>query len=268
MTYWDIFNRAIAESDAACLWGCREIEGLFGDYFQQHYQKSVIWAGPVLPEQSDSGNRRLDDEKLERWLNSFPAGSVIYCALGSECVLPIHQFRELLLGLELTGLPFLAILQPPTDYETIESALPLGFLERVKGRGIIDSGWVQQNLILKHNSVGCFVSHSGHSSLLEALVTDKCKLVMMPQKGDQYTSARLMGDGGLRVGVEVETAEDDGFYTKEAICNAIMTVMKEETEVGREIRANHAKWNEFLLREGLEESYINDLVANIQGLTG
>ncbi|XVF40401.1 hypothetical protein PTKIN_Ptkin01aG0110700 [Pterospermum kingtungense] len=86
--------------------------------------------------------------------------------------------------------------------ETIESALPEGFQERVKGRGFIQGGWVPQQLILRHPSVGCFVTHCGSGSLAEAMVTD-CQLVLLPHIGDQIINARLM-DGDLKIGVEVE----------------------------------------------------------------
>ena len=84
---------------------------------------------------------------------------MIYYAFGSECTLEKDQFEELLLGLEFTGMPFLAALKPPAAYESIDSggfqvALSEGFQERVCGRGMVHGGWVQQQLILEHPSVG------------------------------------------------------------------------------------------------------------------
>ncbi|KAK9928706.1 hypothetical protein M0R45_025829 [Rubus argutus] len=96
-----------------------------------------------------------------------------------ECVMKEDQFQELLLGFELAGLPFFAALKPPTGVESIESALPEGFEERVKGKGMVYGGWVQQPFILKHPSVGCFVTHCGSRSLSEALVNE-CQLVLLP----------------------------------------------------------------------------------------
>lgn len=262
--FWELFYRAIEESDAVCCRSCREMEGHFGDYLVKHFDKPLLWAGPLLP--SSPGPAGLD-EKLDGWLKGFQAKSVVYCAFGSEVII-FHkeQFQQLLFGLELTGLPFLAVLKPPFDYETIESALPEGFLERVKGRGIVQDGWVQQQLILKHSSIGCFVNHCGAGTLLEAL-TSECPLVLFPQKCDNFINARLMSEV-LRVGVEVERGEDDGFITREGVCNAIMTVIEEENEVGREIRANHAKWREFLLKDGLQEAYTNELNDKLLGLVG
>ncbi|KAL0002046.1 hypothetical protein SO802_015827 [Lithocarpus litseifolius] len=81
-------------------------------------------------------------ENWFKWLGKFKAGSVIYCAFGSECTLKRDQFQELVLGLELSGWPFLAALKPPLGPESIEEALPEGFEERVQGIGAVHGGWV------------------------------------------------------------------------------------------------------------------------------
>lgn len=90
---------------------------------------------------------------------------------------------------------------------------------------------------------------------------NECQLVLMPHVGDQIINARLMG-GDLRVGVEVERGDDDGLFSKESVMKAVKLVMKGESEIG----ANRAKWRDFLLRPGLEDSYINDFIQNIRSL--
>ena len=101
---------------------------------------------------------------------------MIFCAFGSECFLKSDQFKEILLGFELTRIPFLAALKPPIEAEAIESALPEGFNERIKGRRVVHGDWVQQLLILSHPSVGFFVIHCGSGSLTEAKVNE-CQLI-------------------------------------------------------------------------------------------
>uniref|UniRef100_A0A803MIG8 Glycosyltransferase n=1 Tax=Chenopodium quinoa TaxID=63459 RepID=A0A803MIG8_CHEQI len=232
--------------------------GLKGLTLGEQFGKRVLLAGPVVPKPPSS---KLE-ERFDDWLNVFGAASVIYCALGSECVLEINQFQELLLGLELTGKPFLAALKPPKDSETVESAFPIGFEDRIRGRGIIHGGWVQQQLILQHPSVGCFVTHCGIGSLSEAMGS-QCQVVLMPQAVDQFIYARQMSLE-LKIGVEVEPREDDGLFTKEAVYKAVSMVMDEGSEVAAEVKANHAKWREFILKDDLEDSYISSFIQSLQ----
>ncbi|KAK0579518.1 hypothetical protein LWI29_027421 [Acer saccharum] len=251
---------AFSLCDAIGFKTCKEIEGPYCDYIGSQFVKPVILAGPVLPEPPLS----VLEPKWEKLLGGFEAKSVIYCAFGSECNMKKDQFQELLLGFELKGLPFLAVLKPPIGCDTIESALPEGFEERVKGRGFVHGGWVQQQLILNHPSVGCFVTHCGSSSLSEAMMTD-CQLVLLPYVGDQIINARLMG-GDLKVGVEVEKGEEDGLFTREGVCRAVKTVMDENSEVGKQVKENHAKHTKFLMKQGLECSYIDGFVKNLHDL--
>ncbi|XVF40405.1 hypothetical protein PTKIN_Ptkin01aG0111100 [Pterospermum kingtungense] len=252
--------RSLSDCDVIGFKTCREIEGPYCEYIGNQYEKPVIFAGPVVPKPP----KIALEEEWENLLSNFEAKTVIFCAFGSECVLKKEQFQELVLGLELTGLPFLVALKPPVGAETIESALPEGFQERVKGRGFIHGGWVPQQLILRHPSVGCFVTHCGSGSLAEAMVTD-CQLVLLPHVGDQIINARLMG-GDLKIGVEVEKGEEDGVFTKDDVCKAVKAVMDDDSEVGKEARTNHAKWKEFFLEPGLENCYMDGLVEKLRSM--
>ncbi|KAL9246728.1 hypothetical protein vseg_020226 [Gypsophila vaccaria] len=249
------------ECDGVAIKTCREMEGEYCEFFKKHMnQKPILLVGPVVPERPTS----TIDDQFNDWLNGFSQGSVVFCALGSECVLEKNQFQELVYGLEQTGRPFFAALRPPKDSETIESALPEGYMERTKGRGIIHGGWVQQQLILQHPSVGCFLTHCGAGSLAEA-ISSECQLVLFPQSVDQFLNARLMSVD-LRIGVEVDKDEDNGFATKEAICEAVHSVMDIENKVGKEVRANHTKWRNTLMKPGLEDSYIDEFVKSLQDM--
>jgi hypothetical protein len=93
----------------------REIEGPYADYVGNQFDKPVLFSGPVIPEPNTS----TLEEKWSTLLGEFKANSVIYCAFGSECTLEKDQFEELLLGLEFTGMLFLAALKPPAAYESI-----------------------------------------------------------------------------------------------------------------------------------------------------
>lgn len=251
---------SVDECDALGFKSCREIEGPYCEFLERKHKKPVILAGPVLPEPSTVSL----DETWGNWLDQFKDKSVIFCAFGSEAILKLDQFRELVLGFEITGLPFLAALKPPEGCITVEEALPEGFKHRTEKRGIVHGGWVQQQLILSHPSIGCFVTHCGSGSLSEAMVSE-CQLVLIPHLGDQFINARLM-EGELRVGVEVKKGEEDGLFTKEAVMETIKLAMEEESEIGKQIRENHGKWRGFLLTKGLEDSYMDDFVQKLRNL--
>ncbi|KAK6792788.1 hypothetical protein RDI58_011869 [Solanum bulbocastanum] len=87
---------------------CREIEGTFCDYIATHSEKPILYTGPVL---SEPKNEPLEEHGLSNWLDE--PGSVVFCAFGRQMILEKKQFQELVLGFELTELPFLLVVKPP-----------------------------------------------------------------------------------------------------------------------------------------------------------
>lgn len=245
---------------AFCFSSCNEMEDPYVDYLKKQYNKEVLLIGPALAEKSETPL----DEKWEKWLSGFEVGSVVYCAFGSECILSKEQFQELILGLELTSLPFFVRLKPPEGVETLEAALPEGFQERVKGRGIVHEGWVQQQHILAHPSVGCFVSHAGFGSMWESLAS-ACQIVLIPNVGDQFLNTKFMTKG-LKVAVDVERREEDGWFTKENVCKAVKVVMEEGRAFAEELSDNHRKWKDFLTSEGLEAEFYSTFIHKLQDI--
>ncbi|XP_074312928.1 cyanidin 3-O-galactoside 2''-O-xylosyltransferase FGGT1-like [Silene latifolia] len=261
MTLLERLSVSFRECDAIAVKSCKEMEGAYCDLAKEIFGKPVFLTGPVCP---DPSSVSILDDHLNGWLNGFGQGSVIYCALGSECVLTEEQFREFVLGLELIGMPFLAALKPPTGYNKTESALPEGFAEKIRGRGMIYNGWVQQKLILEHPSVGCFVTHCGAGSLTEAIMS-RSQIVMIPQAVDQFCNARLMSLE-LKIGVEVKTRAEDGFYDRHAIKNAISKVMDSESDLGKEVRINHSNLRRIMSCKHFQECYTNTFVENLKQL--
>ncbi|CAN1327279.1 Anthocyanidin 3-O-glucoside 2''-O-glucosyltransferase, partial [Linum perenne] len=197
-------------------------------YVEEQFKKPVILAGPVVPKSPKS----TLEPKISEILNTFTPKSVIFCSFGSECRLKHDQFQELVLGLELTGLPFLVAIKPPIGFDSIESALPEGFQDKNRGRGFVSGEWVQQQLILDHPSI---------------------------------INARVMS-GDLRVGVEVEKGEEDGLFSKEDVCKVVKVVMDEGSGIGEIVRKNHRKWREFILSDGVEDRYVKEFVSKLHEL--
>lgn len=251
---------ALGESDAIAIRTCTELEGSFCDYISQQYQKHVFTTGPVLPKEPQSHDL---DPSIAGWLEKFDSGSVVFCAFGSQLNLEKLQFQEILRGLELTGLPFLVSLKPPTGCESVDEAIPEGFEERNKGRGMVCRGWVQQTLILDHPAVGCFVNHCGFGSMWESLLSDK-QIVLVPHLGDQILNTKLLVEE-LEVGVEVKK-EENGWVSKERLCEAVRVVMDEESEVRSLVKKNHDKWRGVLARNDFMDDYLDGFIRNLHDL--
>jgi len=260
----DRIIQILSECSLIVFKSCKEIEGPYLDYLQNQFEKPVLFSGVLVPEPSMD----VLEEKWTKWLDNFTTKSVILCSFGSETFLSDDQINELAIGLELTNLPFILVLNFPSNLNAefeLERALPKGFIERVKNRGIVHSGWLQQQLVLKHSSVGCYVCHAGFSSVIEAIVND-CQLVLLPFKGDQFLNSKLIADD-LKAGVEVNRKDEDGYFEKEELFEAVKTVMVEvDKEPGRQIRENHMKWREFLLDKEIQNKFITDLIVHLKSL--
>ncbi|XVF78673.1 hypothetical protein PTKIN_Ptkin14bG0154400 [Pterospermum kingtungense] len=259
LSFQDRITTCAKESDVLAFRTYREIEGPYCDYVAQHFGKPVMLSGPCFPE---SQTKPLE-EKWVNWLSKFEPSSVVFCSFGSQSILQKEEFQELLLGFELSGLPFLVALAPPQGYLTVEDAFPEGFQERVQGRGLVYGGWVPQELLLKHPSIGCFVSHCGYGSMWEVLLSD-CQLVLIPQVGDQIINTRLMVEE-LKVAVEVERGKNRQI-SKDSLTKAIKVVMDKENELAGFLKRNHAKLKKVLSNPDLQEEYINNFIQGLQDL--
>uniref|UniRef100_J3MFG4 UDP-glycosyltransferases domain-containing protein n=1 Tax=Oryza brachyantha TaxID=4533 RepID=J3MFG4_ORYBR len=71
----------------------------------------VVPIGPVLPSGDEAALFKQDDSKYMEWLDTKPAGSVVYVAFGSLTVMAKGQLDELLPGLEESGRPYLCVVR-------------------------------------------------------------------------------------------------------------------------------------------------------------
>ncbi|XP_062198336.1 anthocyanidin-3-O-glucoside rhamnosyltransferase-like [Phragmites australis] len=255
-----VFDRVMAGLEGCAgfvMKTCPEMEGPYIDYISSQLGKPVLLAGPVVPEPPQGEL----EERWTRWLSSFPDNAVVYAAFGSETFLTADEATELLLGLEATNRPFLVVLNVPKgpDAEAeLRARIPAGFEERVKGRGAVHTGWVQQQHILRHRSVGCFVTHVALSSVVEGLVAG-CRLVLLPMKGDQYPNAALF-EHELRVGVEVPRRDEDGWFGRDDVSKAVDAAMADGGE--REAK----KWREFLTDDAMQKRYTDQFIRELKDL--
>uniref|UniRef100_A0ACD5ZGU3 Uncharacterized protein n=1 Tax=Avena sativa TaxID=4498 RepID=A0ACD5ZGU3_AVESA len=170
------------------------------------------------------------------WLDQQSPGSVIYVSFGSW-VAPIgpDKITELALGLEATGRPFLWVLKNDPSWR---AGLPAGYLETVSGRGKVVA-WAPQGGVLAHEAVGCYLTHCGWNSTLEA-IHHGVRLLCYPVSGDQFINSafivkmwgigirlRSTGRSDVKDSVDMIMKGDDGKRLQEK-----MNELRERVMVG------------------------------------
>ncbi|MQL90797.1 hypothetical protein Taro_023410 [Colocasia esculenta] len=141
-----------------------------------------------------------EDRSCMQWLDVQMPGSVIYVSFGSW-VGPIGDgsVRELAMGLEATGRPFLWVLG-----DSWRAGLPEGFPDRMAaGRGKLVR-WAPQRDVLSHGAVGCYLTHCGWNSTMEAMQCKK-RLLCYPVAGDQFINCKYIVDA-WGIGVRLDGA--------------------------------------------------------------
>ncbi|XP_021731291.1 UDP-glycosyltransferase 79B7-like [Chenopodium quinoa] len=264
VTFYERITTSLRRSDAIAIKTCREIEGKYCDYLSKQFNnKPILLSGLDLPE-PNRPNETILEAHWTDWLSQFSPRSVVFCVFGSQVILDVAQFQELLLGFEMTNLPFLAAFKPPTGYATVEEAFPDGFAKRVGDRGVVTGAWVQQQQILAHPSVGCFVSHCGSGSIWEGMLS-KNQIVLMPQLHEQVLFTKIFTTE-LKVAVEVDRGEDGIWVSRESLCKAIKSVMDESCEISGLIKKNHEICRQKLGQPGLMSGYFDKFVKDLQAL--
>ncbi|KAI3963183.1 hypothetical protein MKX01_030313 [Papaver californicum] len=251
LSFYEQLTYSMKACDSISIRTCREIEGPYCDYIETQYGKPVLLTGPALPEKLTEPL----EGKWANWLGVFSPGSVLYCAFGSEWVLRKDQFQELVLGFELTEMPFFVALKPPTGCTTVKETLPKGFEERVRQRGVVRMSSTTIN-------IGRMFCNTVWFSMWDALMS-QCQIILMPYLGDQLLNTRILA-GDLKVGVEVERRKEDGWFTKESFSRLVKGVMDETNPI--EIRENHNNLRDTLSNKSLENSYDDNFISRIHDL--
>ncbi|XP_004504205.1 flavonol 7-O-beta-glucosyltransferase UGT74F1 [Cicer arietinum] len=228
----------------------------------------ILTIGPTVPsfyldkeipndKDNDLNLFQLDSSAIN-WLNTKPEGSVIYVSFGSMVCFSIEQMKEIALGLIGSGLNFLWVV-PNMEGKNISKEL----VEEISlsGKGLVVN-WIPQLEVLSNKAIGCFVTHCGWNSTLEALCLG-VPMVAIPQWTDQPMNAKFVEDV-WKVGIRVLVYEN-GIVTREEIESCIREVM--ESEHGREMRINAKKWRELAIEAvslgGSSDNNINEFVNSL-----
>ncbi|KAJ7964596.1 Glycosyltransferase [Quillaja saponaria] len=121
-----------------------------------------------------------EDFSCLNWLDKQKANSVVYIAFGSS-ISPIGdtKLKNVALALEASTRPFIWVLR-----SAWLEGLPIGFLEKVSKQGKVVS-WAPQMEVLQHKAVGCYLTHCGWNSTMEAIQCRK-RLLCYPAVADQF----------------------------------------------------------------------------------
>ncbi|CAI0544470.1 unnamed protein product [Linum tenue] len=120
--------------------------------------------------------------------------------------------------------------------------------------------------ILASGKVGCFFTHCGWNSTIEALSLG-IPMVAFPQWTDQPPNAKLVEDV-WRAGVRV-TVEEDGMARGEELERCLREVM--EGESGREMKRSVEKWRELAVlavsEGGSSDQSLDEFVARVKSVS-
>lgn len=176
------------------------------------------------------------------WLSTKPEKSVVYISFGSYSMMSKRQLEEISRCLKEIHRPYLWIVRKDNrDAERFDSE------ELASSTDGLVVDWCHQMEVLQHPSVGCFVTHCGWNSTLEAMVCG-VPVVGVPQWTDQPTNARLIQEWGI--GVRGEIGED-GVIDMEELKRCIEAVMG-DGDSAEKIREMAAYWKE-CAREAVAE---------------
>ncbi|XP_010502543.1 PREDICTED: UDP-glycosyltransferase 91A1-like [Camelina sativa] len=258
----DRIGRVISGCDIMVVRSCNEYEAEWLGLLQNLHRKPVIPVGvlpPKLDEKFKDTDAWLSTKKL---LDSRKSNSVVYVSFGTEANPSQSEFNSIALGLELSGLPFFWVLRTrrgPWDTEPLD--LPEGFEERTAERGIVWRGWVEQLRTLNHDSIGLVLTHSGWSSMIEAVRFAK-PMVMLGFVYDQGLNARVAEE--KKIGHMIPRDETTGFFTKEDVAKSLRLVMDgEEGKVYRDsVKDMKGVFGDMDTQDRYVDSFLDYLVAH------
>ncbi|KAF7030174.1 hypothetical protein CFC21_041773 [Triticum aestivum] len=207
-----------------------ELEFKVLDGLKRHFKVRAIGPCVPLPAADDSGDvdrftygaNLLDPEDTcIKWLDAKPPRSVAYVSFGSNASIGAAQMEELSRGLLAAGKPFVWVVRASE-----EAQLPRHLLdEATASDDALIVRWSPQLDVLVHRAVGCFVTHCGWNSTLEALGFG-VPMAALPLWTDQPINARLIEEA-WGAGVRARRDASAGVFPRGEIEQCVRAVMSE-----------------------------------------
>ncbi|KAK1677377.1 hypothetical protein QYE76_038225 [Lolium multiflorum] len=205
-----------------------DIEPTEAKYMESIWRAKMI--GPTLPSfylddhrlpsnKSYGFNLFAGDESCIDWMEKQSVNSVVLVSYGTFSQYDVAQLEELGNGLCDSGKPFIWVVRSRESHKLSEE-----LKTKCEKIGIIVS-WCPQLAVLAHKAIGCFVTHCGWNSTLEAIVCG-VPLVGIPHWADQPTIAKYM-ESAWSIGVRTHRG-DNGWIKRDEIDRCIKKVMDGE----------------------------------------
>uniref|UniRef100_A0ACD5XWA7 Uncharacterized protein n=1 Tax=Avena sativa TaxID=4498 RepID=A0ACD5XWA7_AVESA len=194
--------------------------------------ESLPWpAYPIGPSTPTTPLNKVRDDEHRAWLDAQPENSVLYVSFGSYVSMPPSQLEEIATGLRDAGVRFFWVAR--------DEAAGLRQMCGDDDRGLAVP-WCEQQEVLRHPSVGGFLSHCGWNSVLEAVCAG-VPLLAFPVVWDQLVNARMVADEWM-VGINLrEKRGEDGTVSRATISAAVRKLMDFDSAVGQDMRRRAAE---------------------------
>ncbi|XP_019179055.1 PREDICTED: crocetin glucosyltransferase, chloroplastic-like [Ipomoea nil] len=172
----------------------------------------------------DLFKKSKDGGYINDWLSSQLESSVVYISFRSLLNPSKTQKEDTAKGLLEIKSPFLWVIRDKPENDkgdnNEEEKEKLSCMEELEKHGLIVP-WRSQIEVLKHPSLGCFITHCGWNWTLESIYSGT-PAVAFPHWTDQGTNAKLIQDA-WKTGVRV-TQGEDGVVGSDEIKRCIVTV--------------------------------------------
>ncbi|KAL1316375.1 anthocyanidin 3-O-glucosyltransferase 5 [Arachis hypogaea] len=230
----------------------KELESLRNRNLLGGILKAPVYAvGPLVRLPDSEMSQGI--EWLTHWLDGQREESVIYVSFGSGGTMSCEQMTELAWGLELSGQRFIWVLRAPIDAadaaffttgsdgrdedgSKLSKYLPEGFSSRTYNVGVLVSQWGPQVDILRHPSVGGFLSHCGWNSALES-ITNGVPMVAWPLYAEQRMNATLLVEE-LGVAVRPRVLPTKKVVDRDEIASMVREIMVVEEDCNKVKKKN------------------------------
>lgn len=174
-----------------------DLESAYVDYYKKLKGQKYWTIGPLF-HISNRGQETEERHSCLDWLDAQEPKSVLFISFGSLTRFSDAQLKEISLALEATNQPFIWVVR--NREKTQENDEQDWLISKNNERGLIITTWAPQLMILRHPSVGGFMTHCGWNSILEA-ITSGVPLITWPLFAEQFYNEKLIEIQQLGVGV-------------------------------------------------------------------